>query len=234
MANSYTNIIVKGQNQEVLLNYLERLRINAYVSPFIKDIAIVYAEIAENDSKELFSLASLISSQFNNYTLAVLNHDETVFHYELYECGKLVDQYISNPKFHDLEAEDIPKGGNAQKLCSAFEVTKAVKKVKAILEEHGEGIYLFSSERHKKLIKALKIPFFWATESVGGYIYIQKGAITPMREKELTPEFALSMLKKTKSVNSQNVFQIEAKSPLETLLKVKQYNSSLPKLHQQL
>ncbi len=42
-----------------------------------------------------------------------------------------------------------------------------------------------------------------------------------MREKEATPEFALSMLKKTKSVNSQNTFQIEAKSPLETLLKIK-------------
>lgn len=208
MANFYTNITVKGQEQDSLLNYLEQLQRNAYVSPSIDDFTIVYDEASEYDSEELFSLASQISNQFNCSTFAVLNHDDMVLCYELYEAGSLIDEYISNPGFHDSKIRDFPEGGDAEKLCIALGSTKAINKVRPILREPSQKIYLRSSERHTKLIQALKIPVFWASDSVGGYNYIERGSITPMRRKDPTPENALSMLKKTKSSKTQNIFQV--------------------------
>jgi hypothetical protein len=208
MGNFYTNITVKGQEQNSLLNYLEQLQRNAYISPSIDDFTVVYDKASEHNAGELFSLASQISNQFNCSTFAVLNHDESVFCYELFQSGSLIDQYISNPGFHDSEAGDFPEGGNAQKLCIALGSTKAINKVRPILREPSQGVYLLASERHTKLIQALKIPVFWASDSVGGYENIERGCITPMSKKDPTPENALSMLKKTKNPKTQNIFQI--------------------------
>lgn len=108
--------------------------------------------------------------------LAVLNHDDDIFWYQLYLSGELADEYDSSPTYFDPAAgPSAPAGGDAQKLCGAFG-TSAVAEVESVLRKSSfdEDGYTFAVERHADLARALGIPSF----GVGaGFGYVSEGEL---------------------------------------------------------
>ena len=106
----------------------------------------------------------------------------------------MIDEYCSS-------GEDLfPEGGNAHKLCTVLGVQQSINRVRPILREPSiEEIYLFASERHKKLVVELGLSV-WSTEVIGGYRDIEEEEIDAIIfDEDDFPdiEATLSMLKKT-------------------------------------
>ena len=171
MGSFYTNHTVRGPSQAELLDWLRDRP--AFVSKSERGLSVVLdAECEDQDGEVLASLAADISGQMNCHVLAVLNHDDDVLYFELYENGEKIDEYNSSPAFFDDSADsNEPKGGNAALLSSVFGASDPAK-VEATLR----GEYVFAFERHRDLALALGLPMY----SVGlGYNYVSEGDLPP-------------------------------------------------------
>lgn len=174
MGNFYTNITLRGSNQESITEHLTRQKRNAYVSPTVGECTVVYDEECESqDTRILEELAANLSGQFNCPALAVLNHDDDILWYRLFDAGQPVDEYNSSPDYFEGAEDEAPppEGGDARKLCRIFKSEQSVPEVERVLRAV-DADYVFSSERHEDLAKALGLPPF----SVGcGYNYLEEG-----------------------------------------------------------
>ncbi len=175
MGNFYTNLTLRGPTQaEVAAALAGR---TALVTPSEAGCVVVFDEACDSQDPELLAgLAEQLSRQFRCPVLAVLNHDDDILNYLLYLYGNLEDQYDSSPNYFDPDAEPAaPSGGDAAKLCAAFE-SPNVAAVESILRQSGldEDGYTFEVERHEDLVLALGLPTF----GVGaGYNYVSQGEL---------------------------------------------------------
>ena len=161
MGITFANITVQGQMQDVLVNYLKQAKRNAYISPAINNFVVVYDEDSEFNLVELSNLSLQISRDFSCLTFPIIINDESVFSYELYQNGNLIDEYCSS-----AEEDLFPEGGDAQKLCTILGVKQSINKVRPILRELStENVYLFASQRHKDLVRELSLPL-WSTSII--------------------------------------------------------------------
>ena len=161
MGNFYTNYILRGPSQEAVVAALgER---SAIVTPAQDGCVVVFDEASDGqDQKVITALATQLSRDLHCPVLAVLNHDDDIFWYQLYLSGKLADEYDSCPGYFDASAEpSAPTGGDVKKLCSAFGAS-AVTEVESILRKSSfdEGGYTFAVERHADIVRSLRIPAF--------------------------------------------------------------------------
>jgi hypothetical protein len=94
--------------------------------------------------------------------LAILNHDDDILWYHLYEDGRLMDKYNSSPNYFEPTAEpSAPAGGNAQQLCTAFGTTDVTSVECAFCKSTcDKGGYAFAYQRHADLVHALGTPEF--------------------------------------------------------------------------
>src|SRR5262245_13640564 len=168
MGNFYTNITLRGPNQEAAAAALKGRR--ALVSPVSQGCILVFDEESEIQSEVVFRLAAKLSRQFACPALAVLNHDDDVLMYHLYERGAQRDMYDSLPGFAGGDPHAPPKGGDADILCSAFGSTR-VNEVSRILRAPNET-YTFALDRHADLLAALGLPD-WGAGS--GFNYLSEG-----------------------------------------------------------
>ncbi|MGD1918231.1 MAG: hypothetical protein ACFCAD_04715 [Pleurocapsa sp.] len=129
MGRSFANITEKGQTQNTLLDYLNKHRRDAYVSPSINYSVVVYDRESEFDIRELSNLSLQIPKNFNCVTLAIVIYDESWLAYDLYENGNLIDEYCSSREGL------FPEGGNAQKLCTFLSAKQSINRVRSILRE---------------------------------------------------------------------------------------------------
>ena len=107
--------------------------------------------------------------------LAVLNHDDDVLWYQLYDGGKLADAYISSAAWWEDTSEPPPQG-NPEILCRFMGVPGDQARVKRILARSSGVLgYLFEIRRHEELLSALGQPLFAAGL---GYKYASKGDLT--------------------------------------------------------
>jgi hypothetical protein len=72
---------------------------NGYVTVFDE-------ESDKQDDKIIAQFASRISGEFSCPVLAVLNHDDDIFWYQLYVNGELTDSYNSTPNYFGESEED--------------------------------------------------------------------------------------------------------------------------------
>jgi hypothetical protein len=151
----YANITLKGPQQTEIMDYLRSEKRSAAVSPTFNDLTVVYDEASESqDDKILFGLAEELSRQFQCLALAVLNHDDGVLWYELYEKGLKLHGYNSRPDYFDDTASiNVRRGGNPEALCAAFNPNQGPEKIRAVLERE----YLFEIDRHNELTQALNL-----------------------------------------------------------------------------
>jgi hypothetical protein len=185
MGSFYTNIALKGPAQDALLTYLRAQGRDAYVTPPIGDITLVYDLACESqDFRILTALATDLSRAFACVALAALVHDDDFLVYELFQDGTLLDEYNSDPTYFEGERPSPPSGGNANALAAAFGAERAEARVEAILRawsgpngEPGASPYLFAQFRHRDLARALGLP---ERLCLLGYVYVEQGeAETP-------------------------------------------------------
>jgi hypothetical protein len=173
MGNFYTNFTVRSDDPQILATALKKKRRTAHVTPASSGWVVVFERDTEQNSDEIAKVGSLLSKTATGAVLAVMNHDNDILAYWLFEGGKLRDHYDSNPKyfeptgFNPVDAFEMlkagklpevkfePKGGDAAVLCAACERPDATPTVDAILRNPD---YVFASERHKLLVQALGLP----------------------------------------------------------------------------
>jgi hypothetical protein len=178
MGNFYTNITLRGPGQDEVAAVLSRMGREALVSPSVNGFTTVFdAECEMQDTRVLAALTADLSSEFACPALAVLNHDDSVFFYELYSNGKLIDTYNSAPDYFDSSGTpSAATGGNAEELCSALGAPERVAEVQGILRRSAlaEDGYVFEIERHQALVLALGLP---ALSVAAGYTYLSQGEL---------------------------------------------------------
>lgn len=159
MGNFYVNYTLRGPSQQAVADaFAER---KAVIAPLHKGCVVAFDEKSDRQDTDLIgNLASCLSSRFQCPVLAILNHDDDILWYQLYENGELTDQYDSTPGYFDPAAEPSPPtGGNATKLVTAFGSTNptGVDRVlrKSSFDDDG---YVFAFERHAELMQALGLP----------------------------------------------------------------------------
>lgn len=163
MGGFYSNITLKGPKQPAVAKALHGRA--AIVTPNIGDCTVVYDSICDKqDADAMSELASRLSREFHCPAWAVLIHDDSVLWYRLYLSGQLADEYNSCPGYFDPDATEItgPSGGDANKLCAAFGANQQ-QEVESILRRPGAaqgGGYVFETERHADLVRALLLPEF--------------------------------------------------------------------------
>ena len=178
MGSFYTSHTLRGPSQAAVVAELNGR--SAYVSASEHGCVTVLDEACESqDGEELASLAARLSAVFQCPVLAVLNHDDDILYFELYEAGEQRDEYNSSPSYFDDTVEDDgPSGGNPALLAAAFGVTDK-ERIEAALRSTE---YVFATERHHELALALSLPSF----SVGiGYTYASAGELPPGVPKDV-------------------------------------------------
>lgn len=173
----YTNITLRTSDMQRVAEALRRASRTALIAPPEHGFTVVFDEASETqDVDALKSLALYLSRACTCPTLAVLNHDDDVLVYLLYDGSQLVDEYTSAPGyFDDADADSPPSGGDARRLVTLLGTSASSPDVERILRTpSGDDAFVFATVRHRDLVQALGLP----TSSVGtGFTYLEKGEV---------------------------------------------------------
>jgi hypothetical protein len=172
VGNFYVNFSIKDSEPQQVADVLDRAGRRAIVTPSQGGYVVAYDEEADRQAtRPILIVGGLLSHGAGRPVLAVLNHDDDVLCYWLFEGGELADSYNSNPDAFD-EDEGAPpwQVGDAEKLCASLGPGAGAAAVEAILR----GDYVFAVDRHQRLAEALGLPPW----SVGlGYGYAAEGEL---------------------------------------------------------
>lgn len=175
MGNFYVNFSVKDAESKRVADVLERAGRRAIVAPPQRGYVVVYDEEADRQALEpILTVGGLLSREIDRPVFAVLNHDDDILRYSLFEGGERVDSYNSNPHAFEFafEDEDVPdpEPGDAEKLRASLNPEADA----AAIEEILRGDYVFAVERHEQLAETLGLPPW----SLGlGYGYLADGEL---------------------------------------------------------
>lgn len=173
MGSFYTNVTVRGAAQPAIIEVLRELGRRAIVTPAVNGFTTVCDKESESQDQHILgSVALTLSARLQCPAWAVLNHDDDVLWYQLYDRADLADEYVSSADWWDAESGPPPRG-NAGQLSRLMGAPGNPNHVRRILRR-SSGIfgYLFAINRHSDLVKALGMPLF----SVGsGHKYLSRG-----------------------------------------------------------
>ncbi|WP_165223891.1 hypothetical protein [Aquisphaera insulae] len=169
MGNFYVNFSIKGAEPRRVADVLARAGRVAIVTPVQVGYVVAYDEEADTQAvPEIVEVGGVLSRDLGLPVFAVLNHDDDILAYWLFERGELTDAYNAglSPGALTTPCQD----GDAATLCAALRPDADVSAVEAILR----GPVLLAVDRHLQLAKALRLPSW----SVGlGYDYAAAGEI---------------------------------------------------------
>jgi hypothetical protein len=185
MGSFYVNFAVPQQTSQTTAEVLKTLGRKAFVAPFTDGFVYFYDEAADaQDAAQIVELGIAASKSLKAPILAVMNHDDDILQYWLFENGAVVDTYNSSPGYFDDTIDDLPAGGNAAALIRAMGATADPTAVEAVLRaDHESDDYAFAMDRHLALAELLKLPEDLA---VLGYGYISadtEGEEVPDRDE---------------------------------------------------
>jgi len=158
MGAFYVNYTVKLADQKSVVNALGGRK--AFVSPERNGTVVVFDQESDNqDQNAIAKLAAHLSTGLHCIVFAALVHDSDILWYQLYQEGRLSDQYNSTPDYWSAKSEPSePEGGDAAQLCAAFNCSD-VAEVEIILRATSET-YSDAMDRHADLVRALNLPDF--------------------------------------------------------------------------
>lgn len=184
MGNFYANIVLRKVAPDAVAALLSELGRKAYLTTQPAAVVCVYEErIDQQDLGELSDLCEQLSGKLQTVAWGVLNHDDDVLYFELWDRGECLDEYCSNPDFF-AEAGDedggdegaaLPtEGGDGEALAEAFDVASHAEAIQAMLDR--PDAFMFAFEQHLRLGEQLGIPEDWL---VAGFNSLSLGEIIP-------------------------------------------------------
>ncbi len=174
MGSFYVNTTAKAP-RDAAVAALRSAGLSAFVAPE-KDGLTLLTEAATREQADdaIRRVGTGLSAALSAPCLTVLNHDDDILAYWLFEAGRLTDQYDSWPGYFS-GAAPRPEGGDPGRLAAAFGRTGAEAALEAVLRAPVET-YPFALERHAALCHALGLP----AEAVGfGYDYCLEAESDP-------------------------------------------------------
>src|SRR5215218_7536913 len=173
MGNFYVNYTVRGAKPQAVAALLAGR--SAIITPEQNGCIVVFDEASDaQDTKVITQLGIRLSTELGCPVLAVLNHDDDVLWFQVFEGGEVLDEYDSSPGYADPSAETSgPSGGDAIRLCATFDAGNApqIERILRMPRNHEHG-YGFAVDRHADLVAALGLPAL----AVGmGYRYLSDG-----------------------------------------------------------
>jgi hypothetical protein len=179
MGSFYTNITVKTADTDGIAVAIRQAGRTAFIAPPENGATVVFDEASEDQDLEILkTLALHLARTCKCPTLGILNHDDDVLVYVLYDGGKLVDEYNSAPGYFDSDADAAvpPAGGNAKRLSAALGAPDRAADIERILRAPGntEDGFVFATDRHRELVSVLGLP----GAAVGaGFTYLEEGEL---------------------------------------------------------
>lgn len=157
MGNFYTNVTLVRVSADAAAARLRELGRAAYVIDAGRDCVVYDRACERQDAEMLAALADDLSASLGSLALAVLNHDDDILWFQLYERGELVAEYAN-------------QGGPPTRvgaLCRALGRRAQAIRVWLLLKRP----FLFQVNRHAHLVRALGLP----DAAVGtGFNYIER------------------------------------------------------------
>ena len=181
MGKFYVNFSIQSTDQQQIVTVLQNAGRLAIVSPAHSGYVVVYDEESDRQAlPPIVQVGSLLSESMNAPVFAVLNHDDRILRYWLFEKGAIVDAYDSRPDyfnkfFLDLNEEDddemkdidTTQISRPEKLKDCFKSNLDLAKTKKILRNK----YPSETTRHRMFATELGLPDW----SVGvGYYDVEK------------------------------------------------------------
>jgi hypothetical protein len=186
VGNFYVHFSVKCPDQKKVCAVLQRAKRSAFVTPPSKGYVVVFEKESEGqDPAAIEKVGVLLSRGTKAPVLTVLNNDDDLLCYWLFENGRRLDFYASDPLLlyddEDLEESSFPLGdpGDPERLCAVLSVPKSVKKVQAVLEDT-EGLAVM---QHSALMRALGLPSWSAMP--GAFRGMEEGKLPARLSKKL-------------------------------------------------
>jgi hypothetical protein len=178
MGRFYANLTLHTTNHAAVEEIARSAGRPTLISPARNGSIVVFDGGEESDDPEfVHAQAELYSGSLDCAALGVINHDDSVLMYALYDRGELCDEYISSPDFFELDEDTaamVEQGGDAAMLARAFAQSSAVVELESILRASpdDEDGYVFETDRHAALVAALSLN----PAAVGtGYAELQEG-----------------------------------------------------------
>ena len=168
MGKFYVNFSIQSTDQQQIVTVLQNAGRLAIVSPTQSGYVVVYDEESDRQAlPPIVQVGSLLSESMNAPVLAVLNHDDRILRYWLFEKGAIVDAYDSRPDyfnkfFLDLNEEDddemkdidTTQISRPEKLKDCFKPNLDLAKTKKILRNK----YPSETTRHRTFATELGLP----------------------------------------------------------------------------
>lgn len=177
MGNFYTNFSIRSTDQAGIARLLQDAGRSAFVLPAQGDFVIVCeSETDMQDDIAIVELGSALSDVTHVPVIGVLNHDDDVLCYWLFEGGVLTEQYNSDPDYFGEDEDGLSTEGltsSGDRLCATLGHPEAHSTVAGVLTSDG---YTFAIERHRDLIMAVGLP---PASAGAGFNYIDNGEIPP-------------------------------------------------------
>lgn len=173
MGNSYVNSATRAP-RDVVIDALRAADARAFVAPAIDGVTVfAEAETDAQDTAAIEALGTRLSAVLPAPVWTVLNHDDDVLAYWLFDAGKVVDRYDSWPDYFDGDdADPMPEGGDAARLAAAFR-KEAADDLAALLRAGGADD-VFAIALHGRLCACLGVPI----DAAGfGYGYAEEGDV---------------------------------------------------------
>jgi len=151
MGSFYVNHTVQTTDRKKIEDLLAGR--HAFISPVSDRIVVAYDQDSDSQDEDIIvDLAKMLSAKLETVVFAVLNHDDDILIYWLFDRGAQVDAYNSMPDyFVDTTEPRGPQGGNAKMLCEKFG-SPNIEAIERILRSDD---YVFALDRHIDLLKAL-------------------------------------------------------------------------------
>jgi hypothetical protein len=165
MGNFYTNITVRGVKADRTVGVLRDLGREAYLVELNGDTIVFDRQSESQDTEILAALGEHLATKLEASAFAVLNHDDDLLWFQVYDHSELVAEYAN-------------RGGprtNVHALCRVFNRPKDTKNIIAVWLLLRRP-FLFQVNRHRRLARRLGLP----EASVGsGFDYLSRGEVPP-------------------------------------------------------
>lgn len=131
----YTNLTVYQPERQALIDAIQRVNRNAFISPTYHGYTVVFDEACDNGgSSQIEELGTALTRELSCSALAAILHDDDVLYLWLFQNGKVTDHYDSLPQYFDPVAEPgHPEGGDSLLICDAFDCSHRRDRVETLL-----------------------------------------------------------------------------------------------------